>query len=134
MNGELNDLGDALRSDCLVLGGGLGTPIEFLRLYKKDGPTNEDWYGWHVKVHAPFDGIVMEVATNRVTNTPGTPGQRPPSYIKFKRADGVVVVYAHLDDITVQPGDQSLLSAAEGQIQTLAQPHQRLSATDRPEA
>jgi hypothetical protein len=104
VNGELKDLGDALGSDCLVLGG-LSTPNEFLRFYKKDGTTNEDWYGWHAEVHAPFDGIVVEVATNRVTNIPGTPGQPPPGYIKFKRADGVVVVYAHLDDITVHLGD-----------------------------
>jgi hypothetical protein len=104
VNGELNELGDALGTDCLVLGG-LSAPNEFLRFYKKDGTTNEDWYGWHAKVHAPFDGIVIQVATNRITNTPGTTGQSPPGYIKFKRADGVVVVYAHLDDITVQQGD-----------------------------
>ena len=105
VNGELKDLGDALGSDCLVLGG-LSTPNEFLRFYKKDGTTNEDCMDKRVSVHAPFDGAVIEVATNRVTNTPGTPGQPPPGYIKFKRADGVVVVYAHLDDITVHQGDQ----------------------------
>jgi hypothetical protein len=104
VNGELNDLGDALGSDCLVLGG-LGARNGFLRFYKKGGATNEDWYGWHVGVHAPFDGVVIEVATNRATNTPGTPGQPPPGYIKFKRADGVVVVYAHLDDVRVHQGD-----------------------------
>src|SRR5882762_9291178 len=104
VNGELNDLGDALGSDCLVLGG-LGAPNGFLRFYKKDGATNEDWYGWHVEVHAPFNGVVIEVGTNRATNIPGTPGQPPPGYIKFKRADGVVVVYAHLDDIRVHQGD-----------------------------
>jgi len=104
VNGELNDLGDALGSDCLVLGG-LSTRKEFLRFYRRDGATNEDWYGWHVEVHAPFNGIVIEVATNRATNVPGTPGQPPPGYIKFKRADGVVVVYAHLDDIRAHQGD-----------------------------
>jgi hypothetical protein len=77
VNGELNDLGDALGSDCLLLGG-LGARNGFLRFYKKDGATNEDWYGWHVGVHAPFNGVVIEVATNRATNTPGTPGQPPP--------------------------------------------------------
>jgi murein DD-endopeptidase MepM/ murein hydrolase activator NlpD len=79
--------------------------MSFRGFTRMTAPTNEDWYGWHVKVHAPFDGIVMEVATNRITNTPGTPGQPPPGYIKFKRADGVVVVFAHLDDIKVQQGD-----------------------------
>ena len=104
VNGELSDLGDALGSDCLVLGG-LGAPNGFFRFYKTDGATNEDWYGWHVELHAPFNGVVIEVATNRTTNTPGTPGQPPPGYIKFKRADGVVVVYAHLDSIGVHKGD-----------------------------
>lgn len=104
VNGELSDLGDALGSDCLVLGG-LGAPSDFLRLYRTNGATNEDWYGWHVEVHAPFDGIVIEAAANRATNTPGRSGQPPPGYIKFKRADQVVVVYAHLADIRVHQGD-----------------------------
>jgi hypothetical protein len=105
VNGELRDLGDALGSDCLVLGG-MGTPKGFLRFYKTNGATNEDWYGWHAEVHAPFDGVVSKVAINRATNTPGTPGQSPPGYIEFKRADGVVVVYAHLDNAKVHQGDQ----------------------------
>lgn len=160
VSGELSDLGDALGSDCLVLGG-LGTPNGFLRFYKTNGATNEDWYGWHVKVHAPFNGVVIEVAANRVTNTPGTQGQPPPGYIKFKRKDGVVVVYAHLDDIKVHQSDHVSVGqvvglcgnngsarnphvhvgayvdkkplqirwdlAAEGRIQTLAQPQQQPS-------
>jgi hypothetical protein len=69
VNGELNDLGDALGSDCFVLGG-IGSPTGFMRLYKTDGATNEDWYGWHVEVHAPFDGVITEVGVNRVTNKP----------------------------------------------------------------
>lgn len=155
VNGELTDLGDALGSDCLVLGG-VGASDGFLRFYKTDGKRNEDWYGWHIEVHAPFDGVVIEASTNRVTNTPGAPGQPPPNYIKFKRADGVVVVYAHLDDIRVHQGDHVTVGqvvaldgnngsarnphvhvgayrdkeplqirwdlAAEGRIQTLAQP------------
>ena len=65
VNGELRDLGDALGSDCLVVGG-MAASNGFMRFYKTDGATNEDWYGWHVEVHAPFDGVVIEVATNRV--------------------------------------------------------------------
>lgn len=104
VNGELSDLGDALGSDCLVLGG-VSVPDGFMRLYKTDGASNEDWYGWHAEVHAPFDGVVIEVATNRAINTPGTPSKPPPGYLKFKRADGVVVVFAHLDDIRVHQHD-----------------------------
>ncbi len=158
VNGELKDLGDALGSDCLVVRG-LGSSDGFLRFYNKDGARNEDWYGWQVEVHAPFNGIVIEVATNRATNIPGTPGQPPPGYIKFKRADGVVVVYAHLDHIRAHQGDHVVVGqvvalcgnngssknphvhvgayrdneplqirwdlAAEGQIKTLAHPHNK---------
>jgi len=77
-----------------------------LRFYKKDGATNEDWYGWRVEVHAPFNGVVIEVGTNRATNIQERQDSLPPGYIKFKRADGVVVVYAHLDDIRVHQGDR----------------------------
>src|ERR1039458_409 len=104
VNGELSDLGDALGSDCLVLGG-VGAPTGIMRLFKTDGAANEDWYGWHVEVHAPFDGIVKEVRINRVTNKPGTLGTPPPGFIRFQRSDGAVVVYAHLDDIRVHLGD-----------------------------
>lgn len=130
VNGELSDLGDALGSDCLVVGG-VGSSNGFLRLYKTDGATNEDWYGWHVEVHAPFDGVVIEVASNRVTNTPGMPGQPPPGYIKFKRADGVVVVYAHLDDIRVHPGDHvkaGQVIALDGNNGSAKNPHVHVGA------
>lgn len=130
VNGELRDLGDALGSDCLVVGG-MAASNGFMRFYKTDGATNEDWYGWHVEVHAPFDGVVIEVATNRVTNTPGTPGQPPPGYIKFRRADGVVVVYAHLDDIRVHPGDHVKVGqvvALDGNNGTAKNPHVHVGA------
>jgi len=127
VNGELADLGDALGSDCLVVSASNG----FMRFYKTDGATNEDWYGWHVAVHAPFDGVVIEVATNRITNTPGTPGQPPPGYVKFKRGDGVVVVYAHLDDIRVHKGDHVKVGqvvALDGNNGTAKNPHVHVGA------
>ncbi|MGH9562535.1 MAG: M23 family metallopeptidase [Bryobacteraceae bacterium] len=130
VNGELHDLGDALGSDCLVLGG-MGAGNGFMRLYKTDGKTNEDWYGWHVEVHAPFDGVVTETATNRVTNTPGTPGKSPPSYIIFKRADGLVVVYAHLADIKVHKGDRVKVGevvALDGNNGSAKNPHVHVGA------
>ena len=130
VRGELNDLGDALGSDCLVVGG-LGASNGLLRFYKTDGASNEDWYGWHVEVHAPFDGVVIEVATNQVTNTPGTPGQPPPGFIKFKRADGVVVVYAHLDDIRVHQGDRVRVGqvvALDGNNGSARNPHVHVGA------
>ena len=104
VDGELSDLGDALGSDCLVLGG-MGASKGIMRFYKTNGGFNEDWYGWHAEIHAPFDGVVIEIGSNSKTNTPGNPGHPPPGYIKFRRADGVVAVYAHLDGITVHQGD-----------------------------
>ena len=130
VNGELHDLGDALGSDCLVLGG-IGAPTGIMRLFKTDGATNEDWYGWHVEVHAPFDGVVTEIGINPVTNTPGTMGKSPPSYLKFERSDGVVVVYAHLDGIRVRVGDRVRVGqvvALDGNNGSARNPHVHVGA------
>jgi hypothetical protein len=130
VNGELSDLGDALGSDCLVLGG-MGAPKGMIRFYKTNGANNEDWYSWHVEVHAPFDGVVMEIGINGITNTPGNAGQPPPGYIKFHRADGVVVVYAHLDDIRVHQGDHvgvGQVVALDGNNGTAKNPHVHVGA------
>jgi len=130
VNGELSDLGDALGSDCFVLGG-IGSPTGFMRLFKTDGTANEDWYGWHVEVHAPFDGVVAEVRINRVTNKPGTLGTPPPGFIRFERADGAMVVYAHLDDIKVRLGDHVTVGqvvALDGNNGSARNPHVHVGA------
>jgi Peptidase family M23 len=130
VNGELSDLGDALGSDCLVLGG-MGASNGLIRLYKTNGASNEDWCGWHVEVHAPFDSVVIEVGINRITNTPGNAGQPPPGYIKFQRADGVVVVYGHLDDIRVHQGDHvgvGQVVALDGNNGPAKNPHVHIGA------
>lgn len=130
VDGELSDLGDALGSDCLVLGGMSGAK-GMMRFYRTDGSTNDDWYGWHVEVHAPFDGTVIEVRENGTANTPGNPGQPPPGYIKFERADGVVVVFAHLDSIRVRRGDHVSVGqvvAVDGDNGTAKNPHVHVGA------
>lgn len=130
VNGELSDLGDALGSDCLVLGG-MGTSNGVMRFYRTNGATNEDWYGWHAEVHAPFNGVVIEVGLNSTTNTAGNPGHPPPRYIKFQRADGVVVVYAHLDNISVRKGDHVTIGqvvALDGNNGTAKNPHVHVGA------
>jgi hypothetical protein len=130
VNGELSDLGDALGTDCLVLGGMDGSK-GLMRFYRTDGATDEDWYGWHVEVHAPFDGVVVEIGINGVTNAPGSPGQPPPGYIKFRRTDGVVVVYAHLDEIRVRQGDRVVVGqvvALDGDNGTAKNPHVHVGA------
>ena len=103
-DGELEALGDALASDCLILGGQLGGE-GFLRPFGGDGARNEDWYGWNAEVLAPFDGIVSAVSINPVTNQPGRLGQPPASRIEFRRADGLIVVLAHVQGVRVAEGD-----------------------------
>lgn len=103
--GQLPYAGDALGSDCLVQGG-LDGDNGFARLYRTNGASNEDWYGWGANVLAPFDGTVSRVHVNAVVNTPGTLGQPPASMIIFTRADGVRVLYAHVADIAVAAGDR----------------------------
>ena len=103
--GQLPYAGDALASDCLVQGG-LEGDSGFSRLYRTDGSSNEDWYGWGANVLAPFDGIVERVHVNAAVNRPGTLGQPPASMIIFTRADGVRVLYAHVADIRVAAGDR----------------------------
>ncbi|PYD47207.1 M23 family metallopeptidase [Novacetimonas pomaceti] len=105
-DGELRQLGDALGTDCLVIGGMIDRENGFFRLFRTDGKRNEDWYGWHTEVLAPFTGTVVGVSNNPVTNTPGSMKPSLPSFIVFRRADDLIVAYAHVTDIRVRIGDR----------------------------
>jgi hypothetical protein len=100
--GELEFVGDALGTDCVVtrLIDGVA------QMHANDGSKNEDWYGWNVPLLAPFDSVVEEVSVNNENNTPGTLGKPPATAITFKRADGMRVVYAHVQAVEVKVGDQ----------------------------
>ncbi len=100
--GELPWPGDALGCDCMVVA---RTASGWTALYQNDGSNNEDWIGWHAEVLAPFDGVVERVTLNEITNQPGIPASEPTASIVFRRSDGVRVMYGHLDNITVKPGD-----------------------------
>lgn len=107
--GELDSLGDALGSDCLVAGGlpdGKLTTSGYNALFRGDGARNEDWYSWRAEVRAGFDGTVAAVRENAIVNTPGTmtPGQA--AAVVLARSDGTMVVYAHLQEIRVKRGDR----------------------------
>jgi len=106
LEGELQYVGDALGADC-VIQGGLEEGVEggFVRPFIGDGSRNEDWYGWNAEVLAPFDGTVASVRINPVVNTPGQLGQPPASFIVFERADGMRVLFAHVQDLQVGQGD-----------------------------
>jgi len=82
--GQLKYAGDALGTDCLIVGGLTGN-AGFSKAYRPDGATNDDWFGWHQKVLAPFDGIVEGVYLNAVNNVPGTMGCLPATTIRFRR-------------------------------------------------
>ena len=105
--GNVGALGDAFGTDCMVVGGiEQGGEHGYLRFFRQDGTLNEEWYGWHANVLAPFDGRVVDVMHNDVTNVPGTMGKSPPGGIVFLRDDGLVVVYGHLDNVLVKEGDR----------------------------
>jgi hypothetical protein len=104
--GELQSIGDALGTDC-VIHGGLDPEVEggFVRAYRGDGARNEDWYGWNAEVLAPFDGTVRRIRTTESVNQPGVLGRPPASMLIFERADGVMVGFGHVQDLQVAEGD-----------------------------
>jgi len=102
--GELEYLGDALGTDC-VIQSGLQGERGFVAAFQHDGARNEDWYGWNAEVLAPFDGTVVAVNVNPIVNQPGQLGRPPASFILFERADGVRVLFAHVQDLQVARGD-----------------------------
>ena len=104
--GQLPYPGDALGTDCIIYGGlPAGGRSGFVRAYKTDGMTNEDWYGWGETVLAPFDATVEKININPVVNKPGELGKPPASFVVFKHADGTMVLLAHVADVTVKEGD-----------------------------
>ena len=105
-SGELSHLGDALGADCLIqelenIGG-----REFARTYMGTGERNEDWYGWHQNVLSPCNCEVVRVTENTTTNTPGTLGEPPATFVVLRRPDGVHFLIAHLDLVAVKTGQR----------------------------
>jgi murein DD-endopeptidase MepM/ murein hydrolase activator NlpD len=103
--GQLSHVGDALGTDCLVVDLGAGPTGRWPAFYRGTGARNADWYGWNQQVLAPFDGVVDTVHANPKTNVPGALGRERAGVIIFRRADGVRVLYAHVQAIAVAPGD-----------------------------
>ncbi len=113
--GQIDYAGDALGADCMVTGGVDGE-AGFSRLYRTDGLTNADWYGWGADVLAPFDGKVEGVYANPIVNSPGRMGRPPAGMIRFERADGTRVVYGHVADIRVAAGDKVTAGQAVAKV------------------
>ncbi len=102
--GQLDRAGDALGTDCVIVGGPEGED-GFERMYRTDGGENADWYGWRAEVRAPVTGIVKFVYINPAVNKPGKMGVPPASMIEIERSDGTDVVLAHIVDTRVRTGD-----------------------------
>lgn len=104
--GQLPYSGDALGADCVIYG---GLPADgksgFVRAFRTDGLTNEDWYGWGEAVLVPFDSTVVKVNINPVVNKPGQLGKPPASFVVFKSDDGTMALVAHVSDVTVKEGE-----------------------------
>jgi hypothetical protein len=104
--GQLPYLGDALGSDCMVMGGLEGDGESgYMKLYRTAGKTNEDWYGWREPVLSPIAGTVDRVNINPVVNTPGQMGEPPASFVMVTAADGTHVLLAHVSEPAVKQGD-----------------------------
>jgi hypothetical protein len=103
--GQLSRLGEALGSDCVIVGFDTGKREKFPVFYRGDGSANADWIGWRADVLAPFDGIVDSVHTNTNDNMPGVLGMERASVVIFRRADGLRIVFAHVRDIAVSVND-----------------------------
>ena len=97
------DLGDSLATDCMIVSDfGQGYP----KLYRSDGKTNADWYGWHAEVLAPIDGTVVGTLVNNVENTPGTFGKGQASAIQIETKQRQIVILVHVTNLRVKVGDQ----------------------------
>jgi murein DD-endopeptidase MepM/ murein hydrolase activator NlpD len=103
--GQIPYAGDALGADCMVTAGVDGES-GYMRPFKTDGRTNADWYGYGAQVLAPTDGEVVGAFSKTEVNTPGTMGKPPAAMVQIRRADGIIVTLAHLDQIRVQRGQK----------------------------
>jgi hypothetical protein len=103
--GQLTRPGDALGSDCLVVELSGGSSGRFPVFFRGTGERNEEWYGWREPVLAPFDGVVDSVFAPPPANRPGHLARVRAGVLVFRRADGVRVLYAHVQDITVRAGE-----------------------------
>jgi hypothetical protein len=103
-DGQFDHVGDALGTDCVVQDVYKSGDRLFMKTFKKNGYENEDWYGFGKNVLAPCDCTVESINTNNVLNEPGimTPGRA--GAISFKKANGIRIVIAHIDNINVSVG------------------------------
>jgi hypothetical protein len=124
------NLGDSLGTDCMVVSDwGHGFP----KMYRTDGKTNEDWYGWHVNVLAPIDGKVVGTFVNSIENTPGRFGKGQASAVQILTPQNCLVIVVHVANIRVTPGDSvkaGQVIAQVGNSGVADAPHTHIGAYD----
>jgi hypothetical protein len=103
--GQLTSLGDALGTDCHIQALIEVDDKTWLRSHQGDGTQNADWYGWEQDVLAPITGTITKVNTNPIENSPGVMGQGTASFVIISSADGVMVLLAHVNAVSVKEGD-----------------------------
>ena len=110
--GQLPALGDALGQDCHVQAFHESEGRVWLRSYRSDGMTNEDWYGWRAPVQSPCKCQVTSIRENPITNEPGVLGKPPATIVILRREDGVQLALGHVRELRIEVGDQ----VEEGQV------------------
>ena len=105
MEGELEYLGDALGTDCLIARITDHDGHEFARTYEGNGAKNEDWFGWARPVLSPCECKVAKININPVVNHPGKLGKPPATFIVLEQADGIYFLLAHVTDLNVAVGE-----------------------------
>ena len=104
-DGQLQEMGDALGTDCFIQKFTTVNGRSWLRSYKRDGHKNEDWFGWKQNVLAPIEGKVIKINENKNVNKPGIMGKGMATWIIIQREDGLMVILAHVDSSIVKVGD-----------------------------
>ncbi len=113
--GQLDYAGDALGTDCTIIGG-ISREGGFAKEYRTDGKSNEDWYGWQATLLAPVDGDVVGAYAKNEVNVPGTFGKPPAAMLQIRTPDGVIVVMAHVSDLVVKVGDRVIAGQPVGKV------------------
>lgn len=103
--GQIPYAGDALGSDCMIVGG-IDGDSGYSKPFRTDGRANSDWYGFGRQVLSPTDGEVAGLFVKTEVNSPGTMGKPPAAMVQIRRSDGVIVTLAHLAQIRVARGDK----------------------------